>query len=39
MIRDLKPYPAYKDAAVPSLGKLPEHWQVRGIRGSGSSYR
>ena len=29
MKHDLKPYPAYKDAGVAQLGKVPEHWQVR----------
>ncbi len=29
MIRDLKPYPAYKDSGVPWLGQVPVHWQVR----------
>jgi type I restriction enzyme S subunit len=28
MIRDLKPYPAYKDSGVPWLGGVPEHWAV-----------
>ena len=28
MIRDLKPYPAYKDSGVPWLGKVPEGWEV-----------
>jgi type I restriction enzyme S subunit len=28
MIRDLPPYPAYKDSGVPWLGKVPEHWKV-----------
>nr|WP_303715873.1 restriction endonuclease subunit S [Methanoculleus marisnigri] len=32
MIRDLKPYPAYKDSGVPWLGKVPEHWEVRRLR-------
>jgi type I restriction enzyme S subunit len=26
MIRDLKPYPAYKDSGVPWLQNMPEHW-------------
>jgi type I restriction enzyme S subunit len=29
MIRDLKPYPAYKESGVPWLGQVPEHWEVR----------
>jgi type I restriction enzyme S subunit len=29
LIRDIGPYPAYKDSGVPSLGKVPDHWQVR----------
>ena len=28
MIHDLKPYASYKDSGVPSLGSIPEHWQV-----------
>jgi type I restriction enzyme, S subunit len=32
MIRDLKPYPAYKDSGVQWLGDVPEHWQVRPSR-------
>ena len=32
MIRDLKPYPAYKDSGVPWLGKVPEHWEVRRVK-------
>jgi type I restriction enzyme S subunit len=28
MTAGLKPYPAYKDAGVPWLGKVPEHWGV-----------
>jgi type I restriction enzyme S subunit len=28
MIRDLKPYPAYRDSGVPWLGEVPEHWEV-----------
>ncbi len=26
MMSDLKPYPAYKDSALPSLGEIPENW-------------
>ena len=29
MITNLKPYPAYKDSGVKSLGKIPKHWEVR----------
>lgn len=29
MSKGLKPYSAYKDSGVPSLGKVPEHWEVR----------
>jgi type I restriction enzyme S subunit len=32
MIGGLKPYLAYKDSGVPSLGRIPEHWQVRRMR-------
>lgn len=32
MIRDLKPYPAYKDSGVPWLGEVPEHWGVLRLR-------
>jgi type I restriction enzyme S subunit len=32
MIRDLPPYPAYKDSGVPWLGKVPEHWEVRRLK-------
>ncbi|MDH7578512.1 MAG: restriction endonuclease subunit S [Bacillota bacterium] len=32
MIRDLKPYPAYKDSGVPWLGEVPAHWEVRRVR-------
>jgi len=28
MMRDLKPYPTYKDSGVPWLGQVPEHWEV-----------
>jgi type I restriction enzyme S subunit len=28
VIPDLTPYPAYKDAGVPWLGQIPEHWAV-----------
>jgi len=28
MIRNLKPYPAYKDSGVPWLGDVPGHWEV-----------
>jgi type I restriction enzyme S subunit len=29
VIRGLKPYPAYRDSGVPSLGRVPDHWLVR----------
>jgi type I restriction enzyme, S subunit len=32
MIRELKPYPAYKDSDVKWLGDVPEHWEVRPSR-------
>ncbi len=32
MIRDLKPYPAYKDSGVPWLGKVPEHWLIERLK-------
>lgn len=32
MTHDLKPYPAYKNAGVPWLGELPEHWEVHKLR-------
>ena len=32
MIVDLKPYPAMKNSAVPWLGDVPEHWEVRRIK-------
>ena len=32
MIRDLKPYPAYKESGVPWLGKVPEGWEVSTFR-------
>lgn len=28
MIGEFKPYPAYKDSGMPSLGEVPEHWAV-----------
>jgi type I restriction enzyme S subunit len=28
VIQDLKPYPVYKESAVPWLGRVPEHWEV-----------
>ncbi len=28
MIRDLKPYPAYKDSGLLWLGEVPEHWDI-----------
>jgi len=32
VIVDLKPYPAMKNSAVPWLGDVPEHWEVRRIK-------
>ena len=32
MKHDLNPYPAYKDAGVPTLRKVPEHWPVQRIK-------
>lgn len=33
MIRDLKPYPAYKDSGgVPWLGEVPEHWLIERLK-------
>jgi len=32
MIRDLKPYPDYRDSGVPWLGEVPEHWGVLRLR-------
>jgi type I restriction enzyme S subunit len=29
MTHGLKPYPAYKDSGVPSLGNVPEHWDIK----------
>jgi type I restriction enzyme S subunit len=29
VIKDLKPYPAYKDSGVPWLGSVPDHWEVK----------
>lgn len=29
MISDFKPYPAYKGSAIPWLGDMPEHWEIR----------
>jgi len=28
----LKPYPAYKDSGVPSLGEIPTHWEMRPLK-------
>ena len=30
-VRTGRPYPAYKDSEVESLGKVPEHWEVRRV--------
>ncbi len=32
MIRDLKPYPAYRDSGVEWLGEVPEHWEVARLK-------
>jgi type I restriction enzyme S subunit len=32
MIKDLKPYPEYRQAEVPWLGQVPRHWEVRRIK-------
>lgn len=32
MIDELKPYPAYKDSGVSSLGKVPAHWGVTRLK-------
>ncbi len=32
MPAELTPYPAYKPSAVPWLGDVPEHWEVRRLR-------
>lgn len=32
MLDGLKPYPAYRESAVPWLGKVPEHWDVRRLK-------
>jgi len=32
MIRDLPPYPAYKDSGVPWLGQVPAHWEVMPVK-------
>jgi len=29
VISNLKPYPAYKESAIPWLGDMPEHWEIR----------
>jgi type I restriction enzyme S subunit len=34
--RDIGPYPAYKDSGVPSLGKVPEHWEVQRLGALGT---
>lgn len=32
MIRDLKPYPAYKDSGGTWLGEVPEHWEIKPLK-------
>lgn len=32
MLGELKAYPAMKDSGVPSLGGVPDHWDVRKLR-------
>ena len=32
MAAEIKPYPAYRDSAVPWLGEVPAHWGVRRLR-------
>jgi type I restriction enzyme S subunit len=32
VIADLKPYPEYKESALPWLGRVPRHWDVRQAR-------
>ncbi len=32
MIRNLKPYPTYKDSGVPGLGEVPRHWEVKRLK-------
>ena len=29
MTTDLRPYPEYKESALPWLGQIPAHWDVR----------
>ncbi len=33
MIAKLRPYPAYKDSGVEWLGDVPEHWEMRRLKG------
>jgi type I restriction enzyme S subunit len=32
VIEAIKPYPEYRDTAVPWLGEIPKHWDVRRLR-------
>ena len=32
MIGELRPYPAMRDAGVPWLGEVPDHWEVRRLK-------
>ena len=32
MTHTLKPYPSYRPSAVPWLGEVPEHWEVRRLK-------
>ncbi|MEN8259848.1 MAG: hypothetical protein ABFS02_04545 [Pseudomonadota bacterium] len=34
MITGLKPYPRMKDSGVAWLGEVPEHWEVRRLKGA-----
>jgi type I restriction enzyme S subunit len=38
MIRDLKPYPTYKDTGLPWLGQVPAHWDVVPLRRMASGF-
>jgi type I restriction enzyme S subunit len=33
MTEELRPYPEYKESGLPWLGKVPEHWGLRKLRG------
>lgn len=32
MIKDIKPYPVYKETGVEWLGEVPEHWEIRRLK-------